>query len=40
MSLRMAAILSTLATFVRCVSTRENVFTMYVNFVRMIADRN
>ncbi|XP_020300076.1 uncharacterized protein LOC109863856 [Pseudomyrmex gracilis] len=31
MSLQMAAILSTLATLIRCVSTTEDVFTMYVN---------
>ncbi|XP_070149108.1 solute carrier family 49 member 4 homolog [Polyergus mexicanus] len=31
MSLRMAAILSTLATFVRCVSSKENVFTIMVH---------
>ncbi|KAL6423957.1 hypothetical protein ACFW04_009714 [Cataglyphis niger] len=31
MSLRMAAILSTLATFVRCVSSRQNVFTIMVH---------
>ncbi|XP_072763536.1 solute carrier family 49 member 4 homolog [Anoplolepis gracilipes] len=31
MSLRMAAILSTLATLVRCVSSKENVFTIMVH---------